>query len=103
MLTVEEIQLYLLQSGSKETLEKLMAKNPNLDLSCLDDEDEPMLELDSTRKVVEKQVKKVTEDVANVTGSEQEAKQEIALNERVDREVDVSSEIEGVILLTFYP
>lgn len=34
----EEIRMYLLQSGSEQTLEKLMAKNLNLDLSCLNDE-----------------------------------------------------------------
>lgn len=39
--TFEEIHLYLLQSGSEQTLEKLMAKNLNLDLSCLDDDDAP--------------------------------------------------------------
>lgn len=38
----EEIHLYLLQLGSKQTLEKVMAKNANLDLSYLDDEDESM-------------------------------------------------------------
>lgn len=50
-----------------------MVKNPNLDLSCLDDKDESMLEVDSTGKAVEKEVEKVAEDVEKVAGLEQEA------------------------------
>lgn len=38
MSAFEEIRLYLLQSGSEQTLEKLMVKNPNMNLSCLDDD-----------------------------------------------------------------
>lgn len=35
------------------TLEKLMAKNPDLDLSCLDDDDMPMQDVGAKNKAVE--------------------------------------------------
>lgn len=40
--TFEEIRLHPLHSGSEHTLEKLMAKNTDLDHSYLDEEDVPM-------------------------------------------------------------
>lgn len=57
----EEIHLHLLHSGSEQTFEKLMAKNPNLDLSCLDDDNESMKDAEAKTKTVEeaKGLKKV--------------------------------------------
>lgn len=49
----KEIRLYLCQFGYEQMLEKLMAKNPNLDLSCLDEEDEPMEGVEAKTKAAE--------------------------------------------------
>lgn len=79
--TFEEIRLHLLHSGSEQpsrdsaspasfrlraTLEKLIARNPDLDLSYLDDVDEPMVDVDPTVKVVDGEMgveKVVAQDV----------------------------------------
>lgn len=86
--TFEEIQLHLLHSDSEQTLERLIAKNPNLDLSCLNDEDELMGEVDATEKVVAEEmgVKKV---VKQDEGSEKVVEQ----SDGVDREIQMSVEV----------
>lgn len=49
-----------------------MAKNPNLDPSCLDDEDEPMEDAETKEKAAEvaKGIEKVTRDVDMIAVSE---------------------------------
>lgn len=86
----EEIWMHLLHFGFEKTLERLMVKNPNMDLSYLDDEDELMGEVDATEKVVveEMRVEKVAEQDV---GSEKAVKQ----SDGVYPEIQISVEVEG--------
>lgn len=52
----EEIRLHLFHFSFEQTLKKLMEKNPNLDLSYLDAEDELMADADLTVKVVDEEM-----------------------------------------------
>lgn len=85
-----------------------MAKNPKLDLSCLDEDDEPMGDTDAAEKAVvegmeikkiarqDKGSEKVTEQV---TGLEKIAEQ----SDGVDREIEMAAEVKGSACLPFIP
>lgn len=52
----KDIHQYLLQSGSKQTVEKVKAKLLDLDLSFLDEEEEDTIGVDATRKGIDEVV-----------------------------------------------
>lgn len=60
-----------------------MARNPDLDLSCLDDVDEPMVDIDGEMGVE----KVVVQDV--------ELEKVVEQNEGSDREIEVPADVEG--------
>lgn len=68
----EEIRVYLFQSGYEQMLERLMAKNPGLDLSFLDKDDEPMPDIEPKGDKVEvvKGLDKVVDDAVRIAGLE---------------------------------
>lgn len=92
----EKIYVYLLQSGFEQTLEKLMAKNPNLDLSCLDHDDVPMQDVEPKDKVVEeaKGLEKADRDIDMAAGSKQAGRQIVGSEPRVEPEIAGSGELE---------
>lgn len=113
-IAFEEIRLHLLHSSYEQTLEKLMANNPNLDLSCLNDEEEPTEDADATAKTIEegKGIKKVADEVAGseqvgeqIVGFELEAELEVAggrKRRRIERLRCLAS-LKGVSLLSLHP
>lgn len=92
-LGFDEILVYLVQSGSEQTLEKLMAKNVGLDLSCLDEDDETMPDAERRGSDVEvvKGVEKVNEGVDATVGSELIGGQIVESGQVVGLEVDGSA------------
>lgn len=114
--SLKKIWDYLLQSGSKQMLEKLMAKNPDSDLSCLDEEDELMLDSEAKGGVVMviKGIKKFDDGITAATGSEQVGDRSWGKNRKQDLRSRVQSVMwfggslilevkKGVSLLTSHP
>lgn len=89
--------MYLLQSRFEQTLEKLMAKNPNLDLSCLDDEDEPMEDAEAKEEAAEeaKGIEKVTGDVDMIAVSEPVVGSELVTGQVARSELEAEQEVAG--------
>lgn len=78
----------MLQSGSKQTVKKIKAKLPNLDLSFLDDDEDDTLEVDAAQRGIEEIALRESNAIGGMVEKE-------AMSGRMPSDGDGAEKVEG--------